>query len=149
MSLFTGEFECKLDAKGRLVLPARLKACLPEVASNQIALMRGMDPCLVLYPIGEYRKIFSQIAALSEFKEENRVLQRNFFRRVSELELDNMGRLLIPKLMMQYAGLEKEVVVVGMGTRLEIWNMERYGQYLIDDNKEFSQLAQKHLNEWL
>lgn len=147
MSIFTGEYECKLDSKGRLVLPARIKSRLPETSGNQVVLMRGMEPCLVLYSMVEYKKIYSRIAALNEFNEEYRKLQRNFFRRVSELELDNAGRLLIPKLMLKYAQLEKEVVVVGMGNRAEIWNMDLYDDYLMEDSKEFSQLAEKHLNE--
>lgn len=147
MSIFTGEYECKLDAKGRLVLPSRIKSRLPETSGNQVVLMRGMEPCLVLYSLVEYRKIYSRIAALNEFNEEYRKLQRNFFRRVAEIELDSAGRLLVPKMMMKYASLEKEVIVVGMGNRVEIWNTKVYDEYLLDDNEAFSKLAEKHLNE--
>ncbi|HBH23365.1 MAG TPA: division/cell wall cluster transcriptional repressor MraZ [Cytophagales bacterium] len=147
MSIFTGEYECKLDAKGRLALPSRIKSRLPETSGNQVVLMRGMEPCLVLYSLVEYRKIYSRIAALNEFNEEYRKLQRNFFRRVAEIELDSAGRLLVPKMMMKYASLEKDVIVVGMGNRVEIWNTKVYDEYLLDDNEAFSKLAEKHLNE--
>lgn len=147
MSLFTGEYECKLDAKGRMVLPAKVKSRLPESSGNQLILMRGMEPCLVLYTVVEYKKTYSRLASLNEFNQEYRLLQRNFFRRVAEIELDNAGRLLVPKTMMKYAGLEKEAILVGMGSRLEIWNPEKYEDYLIEDNEKFAELAQKHLNE--
>jgi len=147
MTLFTGEYECKLDAKGRLVLPARIKVRLPESSGNQVVVMQGMEPCLVVYSSVEYKKIYSRIASLNEFNPEFRQLQRNFFRRVAEIDLDNAGRLLLPKPMIKYASLEKEVVLVGMGNRVEIWNTGKYEEYLINDNNKFSELAQKHLNE--
>jgi MraZ protein len=145
MSLLTGEFECKMDAKGRLTLPSKVKAKLPEVSGNQLVLSRGLEPCLVLYPLVEYRKIYSRIASMNEFNEEFRRLQRNFFRRISEVELDSAGRLLVPKAMLTYAKLEKEVILVGMGNRMELWDAEVYEEHIINDNAEFSKLAQKHL----
>ncbi len=147
MSLFTGEFECKMDAKGRLTLPSRVKAKLPEVSGNQLVLSLGLEPCLVLYPLVEYRRIYSRIASMNEFNEEFRRLQRNFFRRIAEVELDSAGRLLVPKSMTRYARLEKEVILVGMGNRMELWDATVYEEFIIDDNSEFSKLAQKHLTE--
>lgn len=147
MSLITGEFECKLDAKGRLVLPAKIKARLPETSGNQVVLMQGMEPCIVLYSVVEYRKTYARLAALNEFNQEYRKLQRNFFRRVAEVDLDGAGRLLVPKPLLKYANLEKEVVLVGVGNRVEIWSADNYKDYLMDDNDEFSDLAQKHLKD--
>ncbi len=147
MSLFTGEFECKMDAKGRLTLPSKVKSKLPEVSGNQLVLSLGLEPCLVLYPLVEYRKIYSRIASMNEFNEEFRRLQRNFFRRINEVELDGAGRLLVPKTMSKYARLEKEIILVGMGNRVEIWDTKAYEDFIINDNSEFSKLAQKHLTE--
>jgi MraZ protein len=147
MSLFTGEYECKMDAKGRLTLPSKVKSKLPEVSGNQLVLSLGLEPCLVIYPSVEYRKIYSQIASMNEFNEEFRRLQRNFFRRMAEVELDGAGRILIPKTMSKYANLDKEIILVGMGNRMELWDSTVYEEYIINDNKEFSQLAQKHLTE--
>lgn len=147
MAFFTSEYECKLDAKGRLMLPARLKQGLPESSGGELILRRGFEPCLVLYPFAEYKKIYGKIASLSEFNEEYRKLQRNFFRGNVQLELDTNGRILIPKNMMGYAGLEKEATVVGMGNRIEIWDPQRYEEFLIQDPGEFSKLAEKYLTE--
>ena len=147
MSLFTGEFECKMDAKGRLTLPSKVKSKLPEISGNQLILSLGLEPCLVLYPLVEYRKIYSRIASMNEFNEEYRRLQRNFFRRISEIEIDSAGRILIPRSMSKYANLEKEIILVGMGNRMEIWDTSTYDEFIINDNTEFSKLAQKHLTE--
>ncbi|GAA0890922.1 division/cell wall cluster transcriptional repressor MraZ [Fulvivirga kasyanovii] len=147
MAFFTSEYECKIDAKGRLVLPAKIKANLPESSGNELVVRRGFEPCLILYPMVEFKKIYSKIAGLNEFNEEYRKLQRNFFRGSSVVELDNTGRFLIPKLMLSYAGLGKDAVVVGMGNKVEIWDPVKYEEHLISDPDEFSKLAQKYLDE--
>lgn len=147
MAFFTGEYDCKLDAKGRMVLPAKIKNALPEGSGDELVVRKGFEPCLVLYPMLEYKKIFSKIASLNEFNAEYRNLQRNFFRGNAIVELDNAGRILIPKNMMAFADLKKESIVVGMGNRVEIWDASKYDDYLIKDQKEFSELAEKHLFE--
>ncbi|RLD24020.1 MAG: division/cell wall cluster transcriptional repressor MraZ [Bacteroidetes bacterium] len=145
MAFFTSEYTGKLDAKGRLVLPAKMKANLPEASSNELFMREGFEPCLELYPLLEYKKIYSKIAGLNSFNAEYRRLQRNFFRGSATVELDTAGRLLIPKSMLQYANLDKEIVIVGMGNRMEIWNPEQYEKFLINDPQELSDLAEKHL----
>lgn len=147
MAFFTGEYDCKLDAKGRMVLPAKIKNALPEGSGDEIVVRKGFEPCLVLYPMLEYKKIFSKIASLNEFNAEYRNLQRNFFRGNAIVELDSAGRILIPKNMLAFAELKKESIVVGMGNRVEIWDASKYDDYLIKDQKEFSELAEKHLFE--
>ena len=145
MSFFTGEYDCKLDAKGRLALPAKVKAALPDVANQELVVRRGFEQCLVLYPMLEYKKIINRVRSLSEFNEEYRRFQRSFFRGNSELEMDGSGRINIPKRMMDYADLTKEVVLVGLGNRVEIWNPDLYEENLISDNSEYSKLAEKYL----
>ena len=147
MLFITGEYECKLDAKGRMVLPSKLKVSLPEASSSELFLVKGFEPCLLLYPQIEYKKIFSRIAGLNEFKVEYRRLQRNFFRGSMQVELDNAGRFLIPKIMLTHAGLGRESILVGLGNRMEIWDPKKYDKYLIKDPEELSQLAEKYLNE--
>jgi MraZ protein len=147
MSYFSGEYESKLDAKGRLILPARLKANLPVASGNNIVITRGFESCLVLYPELEWRKVFSKVSGLNEFNEEYRNFQRNFFRGMTEAELDNNGRFLLPKTMLKYAQIESEAILVGMGNRIEIWNADLYDQFLIKDQKEFSRLAEKYLGD--
>jgi MraZ protein len=146
MTFFTSEHESKLDAKGRLVLPARIKAQLPE-GEVELVIRKGFEQCLVLYPTVEFKKVFSKISSLSEFNEEYRKLQRNFLSGVVTVELDTNGRFLLPRNMLSYAQLEKEVMLVGTGNKVEIWNPSVYEKHLINDPGELSKLAEKYLNE--
>jgi MraZ protein len=147
MTFFTSEFECKLDAKGRLVLPARIKSQLPEGDSQEIVIRRGFETCLILYPLVEFKKVFSKISGLNEFNEEYRKLQRNFLSGVVTVELDNNGRFLIPKNLLAYAQIDKEALIVGLGSKVEIWNPDVYEKNRITDPVELSKLAEKHLHD--
>lgn len=144
MTFFTSKYESKLDAKGRLVLPARIKAQIPE-GQNQIVLREGLEPCLLLYPMVEFKKVLAKIAALSEFNNEYRQLQRTMLSALVDMEMDSNGRFLIPKSMVAHAQLEKDVILLGLGNRVEIWNPTLYEKYLVDPG-ELSQMVQKHLD---
>ncbi len=147
MTFFTSEYTCKVDAKGRLVLPARIKAQLPAEDSQELAVRKGFEPCLIIYPMVEFKKVFSKISSLNEFHQENRALQRNFLSGVVMVDLDGNGRMLIPKPLMQYAQVDKDVLLVGTGSKVELWNPSLYEKHLIKDPSELSKLAEKHLNE--
>jgi MraZ protein len=145
MTFFTSEYESKLDAKGRMVLPARIKAQLPEGEAHELVIRKGFERCLILYPMVEFKKVFSKISGLSEFNEEYRKLQRNFLSGIVTVELDGNGRFLIPKQMLAYAQIEKDAMLVGIGSKVELWNPSLYEKHLITDPGELSKLAQKHL----
>lgn len=85
MTYFSSEYECKLDEKGRVVLPSRFKAALPESSSTRITITRGFEPCLTIYPFEEWMKIFQMVAGLNEFNREDRLFQRNFLRGIQKL----------------------------------------------------------------
>ncbi|QYH40966.1 division/cell wall cluster transcriptional repressor MraZ [Algoriphagus sp. NBT04N3] len=144
--MFNSQYECKLDPKGRLVLPSKIKGAIPEANGTTLMLRMAEDKCLALYPMVEFKKLENQIKALSINNPEQRMLQRTFFITSVEVELDNAGRLLIPKLYQTYAGLEKDVVVVGMGSRIEIWNPQNYLNNIIEDPADLSSLMEKYLS---
>ena len=146
MTFFTSEYESKLDAKGRLVLPARIKAQLPE-GDSELVIRRGFEQCLIIYPMVEFKKVFSKISGLNEFNEEYRTLQRNFLSGIVTVELDSNGRFLIPKNMLTYAQIEKDALLVGIGNKVEVWNPTVYEKHIIQDPSELSKLAEKYLNE--
>jgi MraZ protein len=147
MTFFTSEYESKLDAKGRLVLPARIKAQLPETDGNVLMIRKSLDPCLIIYPMVEFNKVFSKISGLNEFNKEAVPLQRSFFAGITEVEMDNNGRILIPKKYLAHAQIEKDIILVGMGNKVEVWNPVLYEKHLIQDPGELSTLAQKYLGE--
>ncbi|WMJ75508.1 division/cell wall cluster transcriptional repressor MraZ [Cytophagaceae bacterium ABcell3] len=146
MANFSGEYECKLDAKGRLVLPSRLKASLPQASGNSIVVTRGFETCLLLFSLTAWNEIFSSMTTqASYFNAEARRAQRSIFRGNTEVDLDNNGRFVIPKRLQEYAKLEKEVLLVGLNDKIEIWNPEIYDAMLIQDQDEVAKLAEKYL----
>ena len=147
MAFFTSEHECTLDAKGRLVLPSRLKSVLPEASKKSIMIRKGFEPNLIIYPLHEFQNIYTRINSLNEFSSEQRKLKRNLFSSISQIDLDSNGRFLLPKSMIFHTGLEKDVILVGMGNVIELWSPDNYKKYLINDANEFSKLAQKYLDE--
>ena len=147
MAFFTSEHECKLDAKGRLVLPSRLKSVLPEASKKSIIIRKGFEPNLIIYPLHEFQNIYTRINSLNEFSSEQRKLKRNLFSSISQVDLDSNGRFLLPKSMIFHTGLKKDVILVGMGNVIELWSPDNYKKYLINDANEFSKLAQKYLDE--
>jgi len=146
MAFFTGEHECKLDAKGRLVLPSRLKSVLPEASKKSIIVRKGFESNLILYPITEFQNIYARINSLNEFSSEQRKLKRNLFSGISQVDFDSNGRFLIPKNMISHCRIEKDVILIGVGNIIELWNPITYKNNLIKDSKEFSSLAQKYLD---
>jgi MraZ protein len=146
MAFFTGEHECKLDAKGRLVLPSRLKSVLPSASKNSIVVRKGFEPNLIIYPLSEFQNIYARINSLNEFSSEQRKLKRNLFSSISQVDLDSNARFLIPKSMISHCSLEKEVILIGVGNIIELWNPAIYKKNLIRNSEEFSKLAQKYLD---
>jgi MraZ protein len=138
---FFGEFECKVDQKGRMILPARLKNQLPE-NEQMLWITRGFEPCLTVYTVSQWQPIYQKISQLNAFNKKERAFQRYFLGGTTEAELDKAGRFLIPKLQLRYAQLEDEVLIVGMGSRFEIWNPETYQQKLLKDTDTFSEMAE-------
>ncbi len=147
MTFFTSEFECKLDAKGRLVLPSKLKSNLPAASIRQIVIRKGFEPNLIIYPLNEYKKLHNKISSLNEFNSEQRKLKRNFFSSIVQVDLDNNGRFLIPKNMLTHATINRQVIICGMGNVIEIWNDKIYKKHLINDSETYSELAQKYLDD--
>ena len=147
MAFFTGEHECKLDAKGRLVLPARLKSVLPEASKKSIIIIKGFEPNLIIYSLHEFQNIYTRISSLNEFSSEQRKLKRKLFSSISQVDLDSNGRFLLPKGMIQHCNINKDVILIGMGNVIELWSPSNYNKNLISNSEEFSKLAQKYLDE--
>jgi len=146
MLYFSGEYECSIDSKGRMLLPSKVKARLPENYSHTIVITKSpSDPCLLLYSLPEWGKVAQKITSLNEFDENTAFIQRNFLRFSNEVELDALGRFLIPKKLLEFSGITKTAIMVGLGNRLELWEPQRYEQSLVKDQKELSALMQAYL----
>ncbi len=143
MTNFIGEFECKLDAKGRLMLPSSLRKQLDPAAQESFVMNRGFEKCLVLYPKNDWKYISEEVNKLNQYVKKNREFTRYFYRGATELGLDGTGRLLFPKRLLEYAGVEKEVVLFAHGNKIEIWDKKAYDNLLTDEPDEFANLAEE------
>ncbi|MFN6945243.1 MAG: division/cell wall cluster transcriptional repressor MraZ, partial [Cytophagaceae bacterium] len=113
---------------------------------NSIVVTRGFEPCLVLFSLSAWNQIFSNITTqASYFNAEARSAQRSIFRGNTEVDLDSNGRFIIPKRLQEYAKLEKEILLVGLNDKIEIWNPEIYDAVLVNDPEEVARLAEKYM----
>ena len=145
MAALIGEFECKLDEKGRLMLPVGLKKQLPSKEQKRFVINRGLDnKQLNLWPRKEWDKetaLFSQ--KIDRYNPKHREFLRKFNDGVTEVELDGSGRLLLPKPLMLYAGITKDAVLFGFSNIIEIWSKQEYSKYMKQGADNFSALAQE------
>lgn len=145
---FLGEYEVTMDAKGRFLLPVALKKQLAEESASQFVINRGIEPCLTLYPMQSWEPIFSEVSKLNEFDPKVRQFRRYFLNGATNLELDSAGRLLLPKSLMDYAGLVKDIVLVSAVNKIEIWDKIKYTQFFETFSPEsYSELANEVMNK--
>jgi MraZ protein len=141
---FIGEYECKVDPKGRVMLPAGLKKQISPAAQEKFVLNRGFEKHLNLYPMDEWQRISAEVNKLNLFVAKNREFLRRFNNGATELELDNTSRFLIPKKMMEYAGIEKDIVLFAYSNRIEVWSKQAYDKLMTEEaGEDFSSLAEE------
>jgi MraZ protein len=144
---FLGEFEATLDAKGRFLLPVGFKKQLPEGDSLRFVINRGFEKCLSLYPVKNWEPLFEKIKALNDFDPSAREFRRRFLNGATYLEPDTAGRLLVPPNLKEHADLQKDIVLVAVGEKLEIWDSNKYKELFDSFAPEaFSALADKVMN---
>jgi MraZ protein len=125
-----------------------LKSNWTDEGANQFVINRGIEACLSLYPMQSWEPIFSEVSKLNEFDPKVRQFRRYFLNGATNLELDSAGRLLIPKSLMEYAGLEKDVVLVSAVNKIEIWDKIKYTKFFESFSPEsYSELANEVMNK--
>ena len=122
MTQLLGEFDCKLDAKGRLMVPAALKKQLPNAENEGLIINRGFEKNLVIYPKNVWDAVVADLAKLNIYDQENRAFVRAFTRGATELSLDAAGRVLLPKSLVEYAGIGSDLVLACQLDRIEVWD---------------------------
>ena len=138
-----GEFECNLDGKGRLMFPAGLRKQLGPDEDRFVVNRSIFEPCLVLYPWDEWEDITRQLNKLNRFDRKNDRFIRKFRNGATEIELDSSGRILIPKRLKEFAGLQKEVVVFASANKIELWDKANYDEVMNEDQEDFAKLAEE------
>jgi len=147
MTQLLGEFDCKLDAKGRLMVPAALKKQLPESEKEGLIINRGFEKNLVIYPKNVWDAVVADLAKLNIYDQENRAFVRAFTRGATELSLDAAGRVLLPKSLVEYAGIGSDLVLACQLDRIEVWDKKAYEDIFDDVPANFANLAQKVMGD--
>jgi MraZ protein len=142
-----GEYHCKVDAKGRLLFPARLKKQLEDVLHHGLVVNRDIfTQCLVVYPKPEWDIVNEEMSKLSRYNQKHQMFQRKFMKGATHLELDSVGRLSLPASLLEYAGVDgskNELVISGLGQKMEIWALDQYNAEVLGEEMDFGALAEE------
>lgn len=134
MQSLIGEFDCKVDAKGRFMFPVNLRKQLEEVFDKGFVINRNLhQKCLVLYPIAEWNKLNKKLSKLNRLIKANDVFVRKFSGGATTADADNTGRVLLPKPLVEYADISTDIKVLGSNNVIEIWDKKLYDQFLSQD----------------
>lgn len=140
--MFRGRFEHGIDDKGRVSIPSKFREVLSGSFDERL-IITHFDDCLWAYPVAEWQKIEERIAALPQFKPEVKALQRVFVSAATECPIDKSGRILLPPVLRDYAGITKDLVFVGMTKRIEIWSGERWAKIFAASQEDLKQMTDK------
>jgi MraZ protein len=139
-----GTYECKVDAKGRVLLPAPLKKQLAPSLQNGFVLKRSVfQPCLELYPMDEWDLMMSKINKLNRFVKKNNDFIRRFTAGVKIVEIDALGRLLVPKDLVSFAKISKDIVFSSAVNIIEVWDKDLYEKSINGEDVDFAELAEE------
>ncbi len=133
--MFMGEYNHTIDAKGRLIVPSKFR----ESLGDEFVVTKGMDGCLFVYDNNEWAKFEEKLRSLPMIDKEARQFTRYFLAGAASVEVDKQGRILIPAVLRDFAEITKDAVLVGVGSRIEIWSKERWdGTVSYEDMEEIS-----------
>ncbi len=136
--MFIGEYQHALDTKNRIVVPSKFR----EELGEKFVLTKGLDGCLYVYSLAEWGILEEKLKKLPLTNKDARAFVRFFFSGANEVDCDKQGRALIPQNLLQYAGIEKDIVSIGVSTRIEIWSKDKWDEYN-NSNIDFGEIAEK------
>ena len=148
LNYLIGTYECKVDVKGRVLIPSAFKKQLAAVINKGFVLKRAVfQSCLELYPISEWEELISKVNSLNRFKKKNNDFIRRSTAGVKFIELDNNGRLLIPKDLIEFSNIKREIVLSSSVNIIEIWDKDSYESSIVDSRDDFAKLAEEVMGE--
>lgn len=136
--MFIGEYNHTIDSKGRFIMPSKFR----ESLGKNIFITKGMDNCLFVFPEDEWDKMGEKISKLKLSRKEARAFSRLFYAGAIDVELDKQGRILITQNLRDYASLKKEIVIIGVSSRIEIWDKDAWEEYNDDDFLDYDSLTE-------
>lgn len=142
MQKLLGEYDCKIDDKGRMRLPSGLINQLGDREHYTFVINRGFEKCLMLYTEEVWDQITNEINQLNLYVKKNRDFVRYFYRGANKVVMDSADRVLLTKRLLEYAGIEKDIILLAFNNRIEIWSAAQYDQMLEDEPDDFSDLAE-------
>lgn len=142
MSSFKGRYAYSVDNKGRINIPAKLRKTLPPEANDTFVITRGFEQCLFAYPLDEWNKLEQSIRGLSPSNPQHRFFVRTLLQWATEAQLDGQARIIIPQDLLKFAGIENEVLILGVLERIEIWNPKVYEEYLMTQPTPYEAVAE-------
>lgn len=137
--MFIGEYQHTIDSKGRIIIPSKFREDLGE----QFILTKGLDGCLFVYSLKEWKVLEDKLATLPLTSKDARAFVRFFFAGATECEFDKQGRIVIPSNLREYSQISKEAIIIGVSNRLEIWSKENWMTYNDDDHLSYDAIAEK------
>lgn len=136
--MFMGEYNHTIDAKGRLIVPARFR----EILGDNFIVTKGLDGCLFVYPNDEWTRFEEKLKSLPLTNKNARQFTRFFLAGAAACEVDKQGRILLPQVLREFASLEKDVVLVGVASRIEIWSRERWDESMNTYDGDMDEVAE-------
>ncbi|TFE00239.1 division/cell wall cluster transcriptional repressor MraZ [Jeotgalibacillus salarius] len=136
--MFMGEYQHSIDTKGRIIVPAKYR----EHVKDLFVITRGLDQCLFGYPMDEWRRLEEKVRSLPVTKKDARAFARFFFSGAVECEIDKQGRINLPKNLIDYAKIDKECMIIGVSSRIEIWDKAVWNDYLSESEESFAEIAE-------
>lgn len=145
--MFYGEYSHTLDEKGRTVLPAKFRQVAKYQKIKKFYLTRGMEKCLFLFPEKEWKIQEGKFKSLSIMKKDARSFNRIYFSGAITIRVDSQGRFLIPLHLKEYAGIKKNIVLIGVANRIEIWSKNKWQVFCKTNLENFEEIAEKLIEE--
>jgi MraZ protein len=141
--VFKGQFLYSVDAKGRISIPARLRKHVSPESNDTFIMTQGTDKCIDIYPLDQWNLLEAKLLKLNLFQPDDSRFTRMFLQNAFDDTLDSQARILIPQNLLIHAGITKEVLILGVTTKIELWNPSVYENYLNSSELTFEQLAAK------
>ena len=141
--MFYGEYEHRLDKKGRVIIPSKIREVSKDNYIEKFFVTRGLDTCLFMFPEEEWRQQEAKFKNLSFTERETRKFNRLFFAGAVELTADKQGRILLPAYLKQYAGIKREIMIIGVSNRIEIWSKDKWEEFYKATKDSYEDVAEK------
>ncbi len=141
--MFKGQFTYSIDSKGRISIPAKLRRYVSAEANDTFVMTRGTTTCIDIYPLDQWLLIEEKLNNLNQFKPDDIRFTRTILLFASEDSLDSQSRILIPQNLIEYAKIEKEVLIIGALKKIEVWNPKIFEEYLKQSDETYEQIAAK------